>query len=221
MLEHHLQKQIIATLVSKDSARFSELRPEHTDSNVFTYHLNALVAHGFVSKDSEGNYRLTNSGKLLGVNVSEKAGAMLEQAHSILLLVVRQGNKWLLRRRLVQPMRGKYGFIHGEPRAGQKIAEAATAILEERTGLTASFIVRGSGFISSWENVALESYTHFVLLEAGELSGELCESDEYGENIWLSAPDFTADTMIPSMEALTDQLQSSENLFFVDLKYTI
>lgn len=218
MLEHHIQKYIIATLVSKDSARFSELRPEHTDSNVFTYHLNSLVSQGFVSKDEEGNYQLTNSGKLLGVNISEKKDAVLEQAHSILLLVVRDGDKWLLRKRLAQPMRGKIGFIHGEPVAGLAVVDAASKILQERTGLSAKFSVKGSGLISLWDESLLESYTHFVLLEAADISGDLQDTDEFGENNWYAAPDFSSDGMIPSMKALTSELQKDAPLFFTDIK---
>src|SRR3954470_18798682 len=100
MLEHHLQKEILHALVLCDSARFAELKPHGVDGNIFTYHLQQLIKQKYVSKTAEGSYQLTSAGKRLGVTSELNAQERLEEAHPVIFLVVREGNRWLLRRRL-------------------------------------------------------------------------------------------------------------------------
>ena len=47
---HHIQKYIIDVLMFHEMARFRDLRPPKVDTNLFTYHLNALVKSGMIEK---------------------------------------------------------------------------------------------------------------------------------------------------------------------------
>lgn len=220
MTEHHLQKQIIAALVEAETARYADLKPKHIDGNTFTYHLHSLEKQKFIIKNSDGLYELTNKGKLYGINSSLKKAELFEQAHSIILLSIRDGNSWLLRKRLVQPLYGKIGFIHGEPVAGETILEAATRTLARRTDLEGTFAVKGSGYICMNHADELVAYSHFTLVEVGDVRGKLKEADSHGENIWLEQPDFNSPDMIPSMPALAAELEKP-GIFFVDLSYSL
>lgn len=220
MIEHHLQKQIIATLVEAETARYADLKPKNVDGNTFTYHLHSLQKQKFVIKNEDGLYELTNKGKLYGINSSLKKAELFEQAHSIILLSIRDGDRWLLRKRLVQPLYDKIGFIHGEPIAGETILEAAARTLSRRTNLEGTFTVKGSGYICMKHNEELVAYSHFTLLEVSELKGDLKEADSHGENLWLDKPDFSSSGMIPSMPELVAEL-AKPGIFFVDLAYTI
>lgn len=220
MIEHHLQKKVIADLVECETARFADLKPNHIDSNVFTYHLQVLLKQKFITKTTEGTYELTNKGKLYGINSSLRKHDLLAQAHSIILLSVRDENRWLLRRRSVQPLYGKIGFIHGEPIAGETILAAANRILHKRTELKGALTVKGSGYVCLSDDKDLVSYSHFTLLEANNLQGTLKDSDAHGDNLWLQSPDFSSGEMIPSMQTLVEQITKS-NLFFLDLSYRI
>lgn len=53
-VNHKIQKHIIDYLIYQKVARFSELRPSRTDTNLFTYHLKRLVRLGFVKAVEEG-----------------------------------------------------------------------------------------------------------------------------------------------------------------------
>ncbi len=165
MLEHHLQKDILDTLVKCPSARYADLKPASVEGNIFTYHLQLLVKQGIVLKGEDGRYCLTAQGKALGINNKLKPRDLLQQAHSVLLLMVRNANgDWLLRKRLVHPMYGKVGFIHGEPRVYENITWTADDILLAKTGLSADFSIAGSGYIRIFQSEELESFTHFTLL---------------------------------------------------------
>jgi len=220
MIDHHIQKRIIVDLVECESARYADLKPKHIEGNVFTYHLHALVRQKFIEKGEDGRYSLTQKGKLYGINTSLKPQDFLEQAHSIILLCVRDGNRWLLRQRLAQPLYGKIGFIHGEPRPGETVYESAARILHTRTNLRSTFAVRGSGYIHLTLAGQTVAYSHFTVLEAGEVQGILRAQDTHGINEWLENPNFSAENMIPSMPTLVQHLQKDE-LFFVDLQHEL
>lgn len=218
MPPHHIQKDIIRALVRCESARYSELKPAAVDGNSFTYHLQQVIRDKYVEKLADGSYRLTPTGKALGINAQLTTQEHLEQPHAIFLIVVRDGDRWLLQRRLAQPEYGKLGFIHGEPLLREPLLETAATVLQTKTGLHAEFIVRGSGYIRIFKEAALESFTQFTLLEAHNITGELIERSGNGENLWTEQPDFAAADMIPSMADLVAHIKDPEH-FFVELTY--
>lgn len=222
MLEHRLQKEILYKLVTSPCARFAELKPPDVDGNIFTYHLKQLIAQKLVIKDNDGNYCLTSMGKAVGINIQLTAKQLLEQAHSIFLIVLRDKNgRWLLRRRLAHPMYGAWGFVHGEPEANETLEDSANKALFERTGLKASFKPLGTGYIKIFKDEALESYTHFLLIEGSNIKGKLLDKSGNGENKWVENPDFSAKDMIPSMNDLVSLIDSSKNIFFEELEYRL
>jgi hypothetical protein len=221
MLEHHLQKEILSSLVIRDSARFAELKPKEIDGNIFTYHLHQLIKQKYVVKTEDGRYQLTSTGKRLGITSQLNAQELLEEAHPVLFLVVRDGNRWLVRRRLAHPTYGMFGFVHGEPLLRQDVCRTAAEVLRDRTGLEATFKPRGSGYIRIFKDTEQESFTQFTLLEAHDISGELIPKMRNGENVWVEDPDFTAPEMLPSMADLAAKLAEPGEFFFADLKYDL
>jgi hypothetical protein len=222
MVEHHIQKDILYKLVTSPSARFAELKPKTLDGNIFTYHLQQLIKNKYVEKQEDGSYHLTSLGKNLGINIQLKAKELLEQAHSVFLLIIRnEKGDWLLRKRLAHPMYGKYGFVHGEPVARLTLQEAAAAALQQRTGLTAMFKPIGHGYIKFMLDDEVESFTHCTFLEGSELTGELIKETGNGENTWLSNPDFNGADMIPSMMDIVSAMETQNDCFFVELTYQI
>lgn len=221
MPEHHLQRDILHLLVTSESARFSELKPKDIDGNVFTYHIQQLIKQKLVQKSTDGTYSLTARGKATGINILLTPTELLEQAHSVLFMAVRNENgDWLLRRRKAHPVFGKAGFIHGEPVLGESVTTTAAKVVQAKTGLNAEFIVRGSGYIRIFQSDAMESFTHFTLLETRNPSGQLINGSVTGENIWLRTPDFRADDMIPSMPDLVEAL-AEPGIFFRELSYQL
>lgn len=219
MIEHHIQKNILNHLVTVPCARFAELKPAGVEGNIFTYHLHELIKHKYVAKQEDGSYCLTPLGKAAGIHNKLSGDALLQQAHSILLLMVRdEQGRWLLRKRLVHPMHGKIGFIHAEPVVNEPIMTTAARVLNLKSGLTADFMVIGSGYIRILQNEGVESFTHFTLLGAVSATGELIEADATGENAWYADPDFSDARFIPSMKDIA-QHADSDQPFFTELEY--
>lgn len=220
MLEHHIQKDILARLVKSEAARYSELKPKTIDGNIFTYHLQQLIKNKYVEKCEDGAYKLTSAGKAVGINSDLSHKELLEQAHPILLIVVRQGDRWLLRKRLAQPAYGMVGFVHAEPLLTENISETAARVLTQRTGLTAVCVPKGSGYIRILRDGEMESFTQFTLLEARDIKGAMTQTKPTGENIWFENPNFTDASMLPSMHDLVQKIEEP-GFFFAELEYDI
>jgi len=222
MFDHHLQKEVVQKLVHVPYARFAELKPKGVDSNVFTYHIRQLITQKLIAKNEDGSYHLTPLGMASGITINLNSKMLLEQAHSVFFLMVRnEKGEWLLRKRLVHPTFGMIGFLHGEPNAHESLDKTASKVLQEKAGLTAKFEATGSGYIRILRDGSLESFTHFTLLRTNKVKGNLLPQTKTGRNMWLSKPNFSAPEMIPSMKALADLAENSKDFFFVELEYNL
>lgn len=135
-VNHHIQKFIIDVLMYQKVARFRDLRPPKTDTNLFTYHLNSLVKQGMVQK-VEGGYALSTLGLSYVDRVSVEKKVIRTQPKIITMLVVQNGDgDILLQRRTKQPYIDTwtlpYGKLHVEDAS---VLEAAQREAFEKLGL--------------------------------------------------------------------------------------
>jgi 8-oxo-dGTP pyrophosphatase MutT (NUDIX family) len=214
---HHIQKSIMDKLATAESKRYGELKPAELDGNVFGYHLKALLVEKYVSKSDQGDYALTQTGKDYVVHRFENP---LLQAHSIFLIALSRGDKWLLRERSVQPLLGMTGFIHGEPMAGEPLIATALRRLQEKTGLQAELRMHSSGLISITRDGVLESYSHAVVLVGSTNDDITITKDATGHNFWLSASELASMTMLPSCVDIISGINKHNSTPF-DLHYNL
>lgn len=180
---HHIQKNIINVLASKDPARYADIKPDGMDGNQFTYHLKQLITDKLIQKNDDGTYSLTHKGRTYLIYRYE---SLDEAAHSIFLVIVRHDKKHLLRKRKVQPLINYSGFIHGEPVANEPLAITVQKRVLKKTGLAVKEIsIHGSGLIRMRRDGELQSFSHAIIIEATVPSDELAMfDDETGENFW-------------------------------------
>lgn len=135
-INHHIQKHIIDVLMYTEVARFRDLRPPRTDTNLFTYHLNSLIRAGMVEK-VEGGYRLSVTGLSYVDRVSTEKKVIRSQPKIITMLLIQNSNgDVLLQRRDKQPYINAwtlpYGKLHIED---VSLEGAAKREAEEKLGL--------------------------------------------------------------------------------------
>lgn len=215
MLDHHLQRTIVYTLAQTPELRFSELKPDTIDSKLFTYHLKKTITAGYVTKNEDGLYSLTPEGRRLGTRVFQNEQAFIDQADSVLFLIVRRktDGSWLLYKRNTYPLLGKVGFMHGAPNSVIDSPAAAAQICQQQTGLVGEFTVLGGGYFRVYEGTELESFTHFTLLVCEDATGELMQNDEHAEYFWQQDPDFAGADMLPNMPTLVALYNKGEPFF--------
>lgn len=158
---HHIQKHIIDVLMYTPIARFRDLRPLKTDTNLFTYHLNALTKAGMVDK-VEGGYTLSTRGLSYVDRVSTEKKVIRTQPKIITMLVIQNGDgDILLQRRTKQPYINTwtlpYGKLHVEDKT---VKEAAQREAFEKLGLENPDLEHaGDCYIRVWADGKLLSTT--------------------------------------------------------------
>jgi len=213
MLTHHIQRTIVKQLSSKDSQRFSELKPDDIENKAFDYHLKQLLTDKIVQKSESGGYELTALGRKLGVSATPSLKDRSERAFSVLFLVIKSGRRWLLYKRKTHPLKDKVGFMHVRPIAHESILVTAQKVCLEKTGLTCDFKYRANGYFRMFKAQEVESFTHFTLLVCEQATGELLVSDEFAEYAWATDPDFSSEDMLPNMDDIVGLLADSKQTF--------
>lgn len=214
---HHIQKHIMDVLSTAHSCRYGQLKPADMDGNVFTYHLKQLLQDNYIDKSDDGDYALSGKGRDYIVHRYEDP---LLQAHSILLIVVRRGDQWLMRERLVQPLLGMTGFVHGEPFAGTNVVAVAQQRLTDKTGIVTPLTLHSSGLITMNRDDQTESYSHAIILY-GETNDDITiHQDLTGRNSWMSLSEMSAIDVLPSSFDIIDRIEHNFTLPF-DVSYDI
>ena len=130
-VNHHIQRFIIDVLMYTDVARFRDLRPPKTDTNLFSYHLKALVKSGMVAK-VDGGYSLSFAGLSYVDRVSTEKKAIRTQPKIITMLLVQNSDgDILLQKRNKQPYINAwtlpYGKLHIDDASVMMAAKRETA----------------------------------------------------------------------------------------------
>lgn len=111
---HFIRKHILRVLIYTDWAKFSQMRPEKIDSNLYNYHLKQLVKEGFVEHDSDHGYKLSPIGMRFVDHVSIKTFEPRWQPKLLTMLVVLNNNHIWLWPKYRQPFIGSWSLPSGK-----------------------------------------------------------------------------------------------------------
>ena len=113
-LQHHIQKYIIGILIHTKYARFRDLRPPKTDTNLFSYHLKVLMKESWVDKVEQG-YTLSKNGLAYVDRVSiEKLNIRSQPKIIAMLLVQNSEGDVLVQKRSKQPYIDTWTLPYGK-----------------------------------------------------------------------------------------------------------
>ncbi len=114
VLKHPIQKFIMGALVYKKIARFSDLRPPKTDTNLFSYHLKALIKEGWVEKIETG-YTLSKNGLEYVDRIGTESLNFRTQPKIITMLLIQNSEgDVLVQKRLKQPYINTWTLPYGK-----------------------------------------------------------------------------------------------------------
>lgn len=117
-LKHHIQRYIIKTLLTSETARFSEMKPSKTETNLYSYHLKILIKNGLVKK-LDRCYSLSQKGLTYVDRINAQTGKSRLQPKIIVMILVQDGyGNMIVQKRSKQPYINSwtlpYGKIHIE-----------------------------------------------------------------------------------------------------------
>ena len=113
-IEHHIQKHILSHLMMNRFARFRDMRPPQTDSNLYSYHLKLLIKQGLVEKNDQG-YALTILGQVFVDRVNLTTTNRTLQPKIITMLIIQDGyGNILMYPRRRQPFMGLWTLPLGK-----------------------------------------------------------------------------------------------------------
>jgi hypothetical protein len=80
-----IQQHALSILLRQEQARAIELCPRDVAPNLFSYHLERLVATGYVQKMARGTYSLTTKGHKLAGTFSTNTGKQTENIKTVIM----------------------------------------------------------------------------------------------------------------------------------------
>lgn len=134
---HRIQKYILSVLLHQKLARFRDLKPPRTDTNLFSYHLKLLVSRGYVTKTNDG-YTLSAAGLRYVDRVTAESVTIRQQPKIITMLVVQNSNgDILIQKRIKQPYIDTWTLPYGKVHIDDStIEQAAQREAVEKLNLT-------------------------------------------------------------------------------------
>lgn len=134
-LTHHIDRHIVKVLTYNESARYRDLRPEHTDSNLFNYHRKMLVQQGYIKQNPDKTYSLAYKGYRLAEKANFETMKTRERPKlSVLFLLTNSVGHLAVWKKAVQPFINTINLPNGKIRLeDQSIIAASKRMLAELT----------------------------------------------------------------------------------------
>jgi len=202
----HIQKRILSKLLTADTLRYSEMRPEGVEKDLFYYHLTFLKDKGYIEKRENG-YTLTSTGKILVTNLDYN-GKYNNLFKIGLFLIVEDTNndgttKVLMHKRKRQPYYNDILPPTGTVKQGELLDAAIIRKLKEETNLKYSDTYKRLGILRLmfYKNKKMVEDISMHLIYVNDFTGQINEINEYGEFFWSTYK-----------EAMTDQVHNKTKI---------
>lgn len=214
--QHHIQKFIIGVLIHKKHARFSDLRPPKTDTNLFSYHLKAIIKDGWVAKTDEG-YTLSKNGLQYVDRVSVGNLNVRSQPKTITMLLIQNSEgDVLVQKRSKQPYIDTWTLPYGKVHVHDTSIEFG-AKREAMDKLNYSpEAVRHAGDVyirvKSEEEILSSTYVHIFRFETDEIA----ESDSL---LWVQPLKLSRLNLAPAVEDIVARSFFGDEHFFAELTH--
>jgi len=212
-VEHHIQKYIIGVLIHQQFARFRDLRPPRTDTNLFSYHLKVLIKEGWIDKTPEG-YSLSRIGLAYVDRVSIKKLNVRSQPKIITMLLIQNSEgEVLVQKRSKQPYINTwtlpYGKIHIDD--GTLEDSAKREALEKLNVIVPAMRHVGDAYIRVRMNNEILSTTlaHIFRFESDDIITD--DSTQWVEPLKLPRL-----SLAPAVEAITTRSFFGDDHFFAE-----
>ena len=210
-IDHVIQKHILGVLMHQRFARFRDMRPPKTDSNLYSYHLKLLLTAGLVEKTDEG-YTLSKKGVVYVDRVSTATfDVRLQPKITTMFVIQNSDGQILLFKRYRQPFIGKWALPNGKVHiTDASVADSARREAREKLGVTSTDIVHaGECYIRTMSDneVVMSTLVHVFKFNSDDI--ELSETLQWVEPHRLSELE-----LAPAVEHIVARTFFNDPYFF-------
>lgn len=209
-ITHRIQKHILSVLLHQKMARFRDLRPPRTDTNLYSYHLKLLVRQGFLRKLDTG-YTLSTRGLAYVDRVNAGKLFIRQQPKIITMLLVQDGyGNVLLQCRTKQPYIDTWTLPYGKVHIDDESVTAG-AVRETREKLGLEVVPRHVG------DAYIRVRDHDEILSSTLVHVCRFELDSYPESDtirWCAPLKLSNYTLAPAVEQIVARSFFGDEFFF-------
>lgn len=212
-IEHHIQKFIIGVLIHQKYARFRDLRPPKTDTNLFSYHLKVLLKEGWIAKSDDG-YGLSKRGLAYVDRVSIAKLNLRSQPKIITMLLIQNSEgDVLVQRRTKQPYIDTWTLPYGKTHIDDiSIERAATREAKDKLGKELAPLRHvGDAYIRVSVDDEMLSMTLAHIFR--------CETDDIATSDtlqWVQPLKLAKLALAPAVESIVARCFFGDNFFFAE-----
>lgn len=212
-VEHHIQKHILSCLMTRQFARFRDMRPAQTDTNLYSYHLKVLMRQGFVEKTEQG-YALSMRGQVYVDRVNLATTKRTLQPKVITMLVIQDGyGNVLMYPKKRQPFIDQWtvplGKVHN---SDASLSQAAQREITEKISQDVNIDVRHAGDayirIKQGDDVFISTLVHVFYGRVDELN----DLDEHLK--WVSLRSLETMDVAPAVTHIISRTLFGDPFFF-------
>jgi len=218
-IEHHIQKHILYVLSRYEFAKYCEMRPEKTDSNLYAYHLGRLIASGYVCKTNQG-YSLSLKGMQYIEYASSNINLRLQSKITTVIVLANDDGEILLVKRHKQPFINYYGLPIGKVHSDKDscIQEAAERELFEKTNIKLKRLNHiGDVYLKTQikDTQISDIFAHVFYKKINKAI-----VDDGQELVWANEKYLNSKNIIPGVREIV-KLSNSGGYFFKEIKIKI
>lgn len=211
IIKHHIDRHILQVLMYTEVARFRDMRPPRTDTNLYSYHLTTMLRDGWITK-VDGGYSLSRRGLMYVDRVNAEKVRVSTQPKIITMLVAQNSEgQVLLQRRFKQPYIGTwtlpYGKLHIDD--ASVLAAAEREAIEKLDHKPTQLRHVGDAYIRVYRDVAVLTVTlaHVVRFET--------DSIEPSDNLlWIEPLKLAKLTLAPAVEQIVTRSFFGDDFYF-------
>ncbi len=212
---HMIQQHIITVLTTSQYARFRDLRPDQTDTNLVSYHLKLLIKNNIVKK-IDSQYTLSQNGLAYVDRVNAEHMRVRTQPKIITMLLIQDGyGKVLLQRRTKQPYINTWTLPYGKIHIDDvSVVAAALRESQEKLDFIPNKPIRHVGDcyirVSSGNEILSTTLAHICRSEVDDVS-DISANDTIQ---WVEPLDLAALALAPAVEQIVTRTFFGDEFFF-------
>lgn len=215
-----IQYHILVELVRYGTRRYSELRPQGVEGNLFAYHLKGLMSEQLIEKSDTQQYQLTTKGLQVVSTLSLETGRVRRQPQILNALICHNDKgEYLWSRWRREPNMSKVSFPHGMLHYGEALSEAAARELREKAALEGELSYRGDVYVRGMigDTVDRHMLVHlFEVANAKEVPAE--ELLTHAESFWAPLESLQPETFVPGFYEIAQlAANAGHDLIFADI----